>query len=194
MSKGYKNKYVRRVYNREAMQRRDFIYEGLKARDCEICGAKLERKITKSGAPEALCDWKTRRTCGMVWDKKENKYVKTKCSLALSLGEKNGNWKGGKNDCLLCGKKVRWYASKNEPQIYCYTCYQTKKMPLLYLTNPHTYKKGNTPKCPFKKGRIATNKIHEYCTIVGCDKKHLAKGLCNKHYQRSKKLLSNPKG
>ena len=188
---GYFKTYTKSAYSsRGAMRTRDLIYEGVIARNCKICGKRLIRKVGRSGRPENLNNFFERKSCGNYWDEQDNRYRKSICLRKSLRAEENPKWRGGLPICQICKKRTKWYRNikKNNPQRYCKECFNI----ILGKINKQRgrLKKGIYPevlrKFSFEKMHKPWNKKFDKCQLKVCENKHLAKGLCSKHYQAAK--------
>lgn len=182
---GYKNTYTKKNYSRGAMRTRDFVYEAVVARSCEVCGKLLERKISKNLRPEQWRNFLKRKTCGRNPDG-----TFSECMIKNHIGENNPKWRGGipTLTCIDCGKERKHYLSEDREhtQQYCWDChlkrcsdrFSNKTTEQKRLGGKRLKKYWETHK------RIAHNKIYDTCQEKDCTNKHLAKGMCNKHYSR----------
>lgn len=125
MGRGYKQDYTRSAYARGAMHHRDKLAEKIDARDCEICGKRLERKRKLNGNYEQLANFYRRKTCGMEWSDEERKYVRGKCMIAWrKIPTNNGMYKGIMHrKCVVCGKDGLSYAAHGEYPKKCRKCH-----------------------------------------------------------------------
>lgn len=192
MKRGYLTSYTKSAYSRGAMRMRDAVYEAIIARACATCGNTLTRKVSRSGVPESLQRFRSRKTCGNVWNEKENKYMRSNCYNRSIDGEGNPKWRGGLPICKDCGIKTSWYKTKKSPQNYCKKCFN-KRLVIIAKENG-IKRRGTQPKALipyfFRKGMVAKNKLYEdytQCDERGCVKKPIAKSLCKSHYEKIRK-------
>lgn len=182
----------RQTYSgRGKLQLRDFELEKIISGACLICCKTLERKQYPGGRLETLRRFEKRKTCGKVLIK--GFWEWTPCLLKYAEGETNGNYKGLLPHCVDCGKKVGYYTKSRKESRKIERC--QKCFFKWWLTHPSpkqlehrkkiSWKKGQPP-CgvPFKKGHKTWNKKYDFCTTEDCNNKHLARGLCKKHYSR----------
>lgn len=150
-------------------------------RRCITCDKELVRKRRRTGYYEAWERFIVRKTCGRLANGKFSE-----CQRIAMLGDKNPKWRGGLPICKKCGERTAWYKGKEDnPQNYCKPCFN---LILAEINRERMHKlKGIYPKSlipfAFKKGRVAQNKLYDMCQIPFCGRPHLAKALCNKHYQ-----------
>lgn len=194
--------YNRNTYSsRGKLPQRDYLGEGvLWTRSCTQCGKALTRKVGRSGRPE---DWRAftrRKTCGNYWN--GERYMPTECKHQLTVGTNNGNYKGYMPTCSVCGVRIMSYRSAEEmaagrlPKFCWEHAQRSYKEGELHDAAAERNRKRGSQMCgkypehlkafAFKKGAAPHNKKHELCAIEACGNKHLARGLCSKHYQRDR--------
>lgn len=188
---------------------RDYIGEFLVAPKCEVCRASLERKTMRDGQLETMKRWRGRRTCGKIQDSLGH-WKWSECLLTITRGKNNGNYKGLMPKCIDCGKRTSYSTiaerkQKGDPK-RCGKCFKKWARKTKYWENTEQIKhlnkvgkerKGIYPEAlkpyAFVKGQRATNKKYDYCQTEGCKNKHIANGICGKHYQRMANISKNKK-
>jgi hypothetical protein len=190
--------YGRNMYpSRGKRPSRDIIAESMVAPLCVVCGTGLVRKTGKSGRTEAYNVWLNRKTCGMNIDK-NGKFVKTDCLKKYITGKGNPNFKNLQRFCLGCGDKLVGYVTKEAREkgekdpVRCRDCWMqwAGKHEIYIKSNRKNAlkRRGIYPEhlrpYALKKGHNPWNKKYDTCQVPGCNKKHLAKGMCGMHYQR----------
>lgn len=112
MTIGYKIDYTRKNYSRGKMQLRDFVYEGIIAPKCRICGVSIERPYGKNNRPLRIRDWLKRKHCSKNCELKWRHDTMNK-GIAEKL------------KCEDCGKQLYYYSHKLEKirKNKCRNCY-----------------------------------------------------------------------
>jgi hypothetical protein len=191
--------YSRRTYHsRGKLPFADRDTEITLNKKCAVCGATLIRKTNKNGNLEQRNNFLKRQTCGRDWNEDKGKFIVSKCYKKFITGKGNPNYKGLMPKCIDCGKKMKSYGCKNKVQPKrCKKCFNKFVIETDYFHHTEGLKKivermkslkGIVPESlkPYQwvKGQPAHNKKFDFCQIKGCREKHLARGLCVKHYAR----------
>lgn len=192
--------YGRNMYpSRGKRPSRDIIAESMIAPVCVICGTGLIRKTGSTGRLEAYNAWLNRKTCG-AYKGKNGKIYKSECLKKYFTGKGNPNFKNLQRFCLGCGEKITQYSTKEAREkgekdpVRCRDCWKkwTGKREVYLKSNRKNAlkRRGVYPEhlrpYALKKGHKAWNKKYDNCQVVDCNRKHLAKGMCSMHYQRTR--------
>ena len=185
---------------------------------CAYCGKKLERKRLPNGDPECLINFKKRKFCNRICMAKDFDARPTR-SIGKSPTRYHARKMVPKGSCSICGKKnardvhhVDGDYTNNTPQNLiriCRTCHSLKhskrssckicgkpQRGLGYCAKHYyRFKKYGDPLIIKRNQFVDACREGEYkrrtCSHPGCDRVHLAKGLCGMHYKREKRASVN---